>query len=387
MLYLDNAASTSIYPVVKEAVYKALELNGNPSSMNRSGEECRAAIYNARHSCARAINCHPDEIYFTSGGTESDCWAITSTVLRAYHGEKVHVITSAFEHKAILNTLSNLSQFADVTYISPDERGCICVSDVAAAIRPNTVLVSIMFVNNELGTLQPIEEIAQVCHEHGILIHTDAVQAFGKLLVDIHTLGVDMLSVSGHKAHAPKGVGFLYCKAGTKLNPLLCGGGQEHGLRSGTENVSGIVGLGVAANIISAGLNTMAFRRESLCRYTIEKMRRALPEFHLNADCGYYAAGIFNFSVGDIDAQGLLMLLEANGVIISNGSACDSSIIHPSHVLKAIGLTDKVATNSFRVSFDGEESFDMADKFVEVFVEQYNNLKKMEVMLNDEGTV
>lgn len=383
MIYLDNAATTPMSENVKAAIRSSMDLFGNPSTASAGGTAARVAIEEARRICAASINAEPDEIYFTSGGTESDNWAVDSVVgISGTAENEIALITSEFEHKAILARADYMiANGMRVEYLPVDQYGKVSISGLIRLLKDNRVrLVSVMMVNNELGTIQDVERIAELCHEHGVLFHTDAVQAYGKIGIDVKELGIDMLSVSGHKVHAPKGVGFLCCRRGIPMKPLLWGGGQECGLRSGTENILGIVGLGEAAKGICPHNNEfLYFDKDKWCSDAIMYLKQYCPEFELNIpDMNDFRAGIINFNVGSIDGAGLVSLLDSEGITISNGSACDTKTIHPSHVLKAIGLTDEKAMNSFRVSISGKETTKEAKYFAEKFAECFHRLKKIE---------
>lgn len=383
MIYLDNAATTPMSENVKAAIRNSMDLFGNPSTVSAGGTAARVAIEEARKICAASINAEPDEIYFTSGGTESDNWAVDSSVGMATTGEnEIALVTSEFEHRALLARADYMiDNGMRVEYLPVSQYGAVSISSLIRILKDYQIrLVSVMMVNNELGTIQDIERIAEICHEHGVLFHTDAVQAYGKIGIDVKELGVDMLSISGHKVHAPKGVGFLYCRRGVTMKPLLWGGGQERGLRSGTENILGIIGLGEAAKDIHPYDDAlMHFDKGIWCSSAIMYLKQYCPEFELNVPgMGDFRAGIINFNVGSIDGAGLVSLLDSEGVTISNGSACDTKTIHPSHVLKAIGLTDEKAMNSFRVSISGNETVKDAKHFAEKFAECFHRLKKIE---------
>ncbi|MGN1340507.1 MAG: cysteine desulfurase family protein [Oscillospiraceae bacterium] len=385
MLYLDNAATTEMYSSVKEAMIDAMDYYGNPSPKYSAGKSARNLVEKARGVCAASINAKPGEIYFTSGGTESDNWAIINGVKDGWTYGRSCIVTSRVEHKAILNAVERSGSYGvSVRYVEVGKDGTIDIDTLEAYLASEPIsLVSIMMVNNEIGTIQPIKEIARLCHKYGALCHTDAVQAYGKIEVDVKDLDVDMLSVSAHKIHGSKGIGFLYCKEGVPLNPLIVGGGQERGMRSGTENTIAIVGFGAAAKVITPFNPDCAYKRDYNCRYALKLLAERIPEFQNNVPGNTdYSAGIINFNVGNISGSGLVLLLDSEGIMISNGSACDSSSIKPSHVLTAIGVPEDLAINSFRVSFTGEESQSDIQFFVDKFAECYNRLKKIEVITN-----
>ncbi len=383
MLYLDNAATTKMYSSVKDEMINAMELFGNPSSVTTFGVKARNQIEKARAVCAASIKAKPGEIYFTSGGTEADNWAVFSGMKSGWDKGRRLFVTSEIEHKAILSVAARLHDYgAAVEYVPVNRDGVISLDVLEDILKSNSpAIVSIMMVNNEVGTIQPIRQVAELCHKYGTLCHTDAVQAYGKIEVDVNDLGVDMLSVSAHKIHGAKGTGFLYCKEGVILDPMILGGGQERGMRSGTENTLGIIGLGAAAKVIAPFNPYCASKRNSICRYALNMLEQKIPSFQNNVPGNTdYSAGIINFNVGDISGSSIVLLLSREGIIISNGSACDSISIKPSHVLTALGIPDSIAVNSFRVSFTGEESMKDIDYFVDKFVECYNRLKKVEAM-------
>ena len=389
MLYLDNAATTPLSKSVVEKIKNSMGLFGNPSTKSLLGASARAAIEDARVACAESINAAPDEIIFTSGGTEADNWAVNSCVgLSRTDKDEIGLITSEIEHKAILERAKYMERLGvRVEYLPVSRNGIIDYARLESMLESNNVrLVSVMLVNNELGTIQPIKQIAKICRKHNVLCHTDAVQAYGKICIDVKDLDVDLLSVSGHKVHAPKGVGFLYKRKGVEIQPLLFGGGQESGLRSGTENTLGIVGLGEAAKSICLDTGHEGVQRDKICKEAVNELKKLCPDFELNASgTDDFRAGIINFNAGQIDGSGLVSLLETEGVVISNGSACDTKSIRPSHVLKAIGLPDSRAASSFRVSFSGSETSEEIKHFANKFADCFNRLKKIEVLTNGKG--
>ncbi len=383
MLYLDNAATTEMYSSVKHEITKAMESFGNPSSETSLGVKARNQIEKARAVCAASIRAKPGEIYYTSGGTEADNWAVLSGMKLGWDKGIRLFVTSEIEHKAILSVAVRFHDYgATVEYVPVNRDGVINLDVLEGILKSDSpAIVSIMMVNNEVGTIQPIKQVAELCHKYGTLCHTDAVQAYGKIEINVKDLGVDMLSVSAHKIHGAKGTGFLYCKEGIDLEPMILGGGQEHGMRSGTENTLGIIGLGAAAKVITPFNPYCASKRDSICRYALTMLERRIPTFQNNVPGNTdYSAGIINFNVGDISGSSIMLLLNREGIIISNGSACDSTSIKPSHVLTAMGVPEDLAVNSFRVSFTGEETKDDVDYFVYKFAECYNRLKKIEVM-------
>lgn len=366
-IYLDNAATTKISDRVFNVMLPFLkEEYGNPGSIYSLGRRASMAVTNARSRCGELIGAAPSEIYFTSGGSESDNWAIRSTAEAMAVKGKNHIVTSAFEHHAVLHTLEDLEKKGfDVTYLPVYENGVVKAKDVAAAITDKTALVTIMYVNNEIGTIQPIREIGGICREKGVLFHTDAVQAVGHIHIDVARDNIDLMSVSGHKLHAPKGVGLLYCRRGIKLNPLIFGGGQERGIRAGTENVAGIAAL---AEAMTAACETMDKTSEKHKAFS-EKIIKAVSEIdrvHFNGDYEKRIPSTLNFSFEGVEGESLLLQLDLNGIASGSGSACTSSSLDPSHVLLALGLTHEAARGSLRISMGDETSEENIDKLLEV---------------------
>lgn len=357
-VYADNAATTKISEQVLAAMMPYLTENfGNASSIYELGRRSRKAVDAAREQVAAAIGAKPGEIYFTAGGSESDNWAIKGTCERMKKLHKSHIISSAFEHHAVLHTLEKLGW--EVTYVPVNANGVINPADVEAAIREDTALVTIMYANNEIGTIQPIAEIGEICHRHGVVFHTDAVQAVGNVPIDVAAQNIDMLSLSGHKLHAPKGIGALYVRKGIRLPNLIDGGAQERGMRAGTENVAGIVGLGVA---MAEACSNMEARNKRLIAMRDRLIAEALKldRVHLNGDPVKRLPGNVNLSFEGVEGESLLLLLDSKGISASSGSACTSGSLDPSHVLLAIGLTHEVAHGSLRLSFsDGNTEEDI----------------------------
>lgn len=352
-VYLDNAATTKPYREVVDAMDDCLRNSwGNPSSMYTLGNNARNEVLKARERIATTLGCLPSEIYFTSGGSESDNWAI-KMIAHEYQIYGKHIITSAIEHKAILRACRWLQkQGFDVSYVEPDERGYINPRDIEELLRDDTILVSIMTANNEIGTIQPIKEIGRICKEHGVLFHTDAVQAYGHIRMDVNKLGVQMLSASGHKFGGPKGVGFLYVNKDVDLVPYIDGGGQEYGKRAGTENVPGIVGMGIAAemNNMMIKLHDTDLYVEGLRDHFIERVIHEIPKVKLNGSLINRLPNNVNFLFDGVAAQSAVQLLSDMGVYCSAGSACNNGDPAPSHVLTAIGLTPDNAQSSLRFS-------------------------------------
>ena len=349
-VYADNAATTAVAKPVLEAMLPYFsEQYGNPSSIYSIGREAHAAVDTARQQVAKALGALPEEIFFTSGGSEADNWAIRGVAFaNAKKGR--HIISTAFEHHAVLHTLKALQRDGfEVTLLPVDEKGLVHPETLAAAIRPDTTLVSIMCASNEIGTIQPIAELAAVCKAKDVLFHTDAVQAIGHVEIDVKAQGIDLLSLSAHKFHGPKGVGALFVRKGLRFPNLIEGGAQERNRRAGTENVPGIVGLGKAIELATADIVTREARVRVLRDRLIDGLLK-LPRTHLNGDREKRLAGNVNISFEGIEGESLLLLLDMNGVCASSGSACTSGSLDPSHVLLAIGLPHEVAHGSLRLS-------------------------------------
>ncbi len=352
-VYADNAATTSLSPRALEAMMPYFtEVYGNASSLHSPGQRAAEALQQARETVAGAINADHKEIYFTGGGSEADNQAIISGALMGARKGKKHIISTAFEHHAVLHTLDKLKkQGYDITLLDVHENGVVTPEDVAAAIREDTALVTIMFVNNEIGTIQPIGEIGKVCHEKGVLFHTDAVQAVGHVPVDVKALNVDMLSMAAHKFHGPKGVGALYARKGIAVANVIEGGQQERGKRGGTENIPGIVGMAAAIREATEDLEKDMAYVTGLREELIEGLSR-IPHSRLNGDREKRVPGTVNFCFEGIEGEGLLLWLDAKGVAASSGSACTSGSLDPSHVLLALGLPHEIAHGSLRLSID-----------------------------------
>lgn len=345
---------------------------GNPGGNYPLGRTAKEAVAKARHIIAEAIGCEDKEVIFTSGGSESDNLAIKGVCDMYQHG---HIITTAIEHKAVLKTCEYLEKHGfDVTYLESDERGIVTPKQVEEAIRPDTILVSVMMANNEIGVIEPIKDIAAVCHRHeNVLFHTDAVQSFGHIPVDVKDLDVDLMSVSGHKIHGPKGVGFLYCKKWIPIEPLIHGGSQEFKLRAGTENVPGIVGLGKAVEIIMSRLQKNMALETWLREIMLSTFLTEIPNVKLNGSLVSRVPGNINVMFKGIRAESLLQMLAQSGIACSTGSACNSEDFNPSHVLKAIGLSDEEAESSIRFSlseFNTVEEIDYVCNAVKMIVDQ-----------------
>lgn len=347
-VYMDNAATTRILPQVLETMMPYLtEEYGNPSSIYRFGRDAQRAVMKARAQVADAIGANEDEIYFTSGGTESDNWAIKGTAAKWLSKGKANLITSSIEHHAVLHSAQN-SGF-EVTTLPVDENGLIHPVELEKAISPKTAMVSIMFANNEIGTVQPIQEIAEICKKNGVIFHTDAVQAIGNIEINVHELGVDMLSLSAHKIHGPKGVGALYCRKGCLPVNFMDGGAQENAHRAGTENTAGIIGLGKAIEMATADIPGKIERLLPMREHLIHEILK-ISHTRLNGDKAKRLCGNVNVSFEGIEGESLLLSLDHAGICASSGSACTSGSLDPSHVLLAIGLTHDVAHGSLRLT-------------------------------------
>ena len=364
--YFDNAATT---PVREEVLQEILpyfrEYYGNASSIYSIAKESKKALEAARAKVAAAIGATPDEIYFTAGGSESDNMALRG-VVNASKKEKKHIITTKIEHHAILHTAEFLeTKGVDVTYLNVDEFGKISLEELENAICPETVLISAMFANNEIGTIQPIAEIGEIAKKHGVLFHTDAVQAVGHVPIDVEKLQVDLLSMSGHKLGAPKGIGAIYIRKGTRISPLIFGGAQEKKLRAGTENIAGIVGLGKAAELAVAEMEETTKKLTALRDKLIHGILESIPDSRLNGHPTDRLPGNCNISFSYIEGESLLLLLDALGIAASSGSACTSGSLDPSHVLMAIGLPHEIAHGSLRLTIDRENTEEQVDFILE----------------------
>lgn len=367
-VYMDSAATTEVYPEVTAKILPLyLDDFGNPGGAYGLGERAKSLVKEARTTIAKSVSASESEIIFTSGGSESDNLAIRGLADVLKSG---HIITTSIEHKAVLNTCRYLEHCGfNVTYLEPDERGYIKPQQVEEAIRPDTILVSVMMVNNEIGTVQPIKEIAKIAHDNDVLMHTDAVQAYGHMPINVKDLGVDMMSVSGHKFHAPKGIGFLYKRKGLMIFPLIWGGGQENNLRGGTENVPGIVGMAEAARMTHEHLQERMEYLKGMRDHMIERIVCEIKGVKLNGSLINRSSNNINVSIDKISGESLIVLLDMNGVCASTGSACNSSDGKPSHVLKAIGLTDAEAKSSIRFTLDDEVTIEDVDYVVDTLKE------------------
>ncbi len=372
-IYLDNAATTPVRREVFEAMVPYLtDKYGNPSSIHSYGREARADLNRAREQVAAAIGAAPEEIIFTAGGSEADNLAIKGTALAMY-GEKSHIITSAVEHHAVLHSVESLKRLGfSVTILPVDSEGMVDPEDVKRAITPETCLISIMYANNEVGTIQPIEDISRIAREAGVLFHTDAVQAVGHMPVDVKSLGVDMLSLSGHKFYGPKGVGALYARRGVRLAPLIDGGAQERKRRAGTENMAGIVGMGMAIELAVSEMDEVSAKEERLRDKLMEGLTQRIPDVRLNGHRRLRLPNNVNMSFLYVEGESLLLNLDMEGIAASSGSACTSGSLAPSHVLMAMGIPHEVAHGSVRMTLgrytedaDVERVLDVMPRIVE----------------------
>ena len=383
-IYMDNGATTRVTEPVFEAMQPYFcEIYGNPSSAHNFGYVSRHAIDAAREQVAKAINADVNEIYFTGCGTESDNWAVRGA---AYENVKKgrHIITTAIEHHAILHTCAQLEKEGfEVTYLPVDEYGFVTPEQLDAAIRPDTTLVSIMTANNEIGTIEPIAELAAVCKKHGVLFHTDAVQAIGSVKIDVKAMQIDMLSMSGHKFHAPKGIGVLYIRKGVRLQQFMNGGAQERNRRAGTENLASIVGIGKAIELATADIDAHNAQLSAIRDHMIERILKEIPYTRLNGHPTTRLPGNVNVCFRFIEGESLLMLLDAKGIAGSSGSACTSGSLDPSHVLLAIGLPHEIAHGSLRLSLSEENTMEEADYVVDALVEIVSRLRSMSPLYDD----
>ena len=377
-VYADHAATTPVHEAARKAMLHCLEEDyGNPSSLHSVGQRAREILDEARADVAQCLNADPAEIYFTGGGSEADNQALlTGALLGAKKGKK-HLITTAFEHHAVLHTMKALEkQGFTVTYLDVHSDGVVRLSDVAAAITDDTALVSVMMVNNEIGTIQPIQEIAKLCQDKGVLFHTDAVQAVGHIPVDVKALGVDMLSLAAHKFHGPKGVGALYCRKGLRPEILIQGGAQERGRRGGTENMPGIVGMAAALQEAVSNLNADMVYVTALRERLIEGLSQ-IPHSRLNGSRNLRCPGTVNFCFEGIEGESLLLWLDAKGVAASSGSACTSGSLDPSHVLLALGLPHEIAHGSLRLSLGADNTEEEVAHILKVVPEVVEYLRGM----------
>ncbi len=384
LIYLDNAATTRTAPEVVEAMLPYFsELYGNPSSVYEFSQKSKEAITGARETIAKCLGAKTGEIYFTAGGSESDNWAMKAAA-EAYRGKGNHIITSKIEHHAVLHTGAWLEkQGFEVTYLDVDENGTVKLEELKKAIRPTTILISIMFANNEIGTIQPVKEIGAIAKEHGIVFHTDAVQAFGQLPIHVDELNIDMLSSSAHKLNGPKGIGFLYIRKGVKIRSFIHGGAQERKRRAGTENVPGIVGYGAAVERAMKTMEERTARERELRDYLIDRVLREIPYTRLNGHRTNRLPNNANFSFQFIEGESLLIMLDMEGICGSSGSACTSGSLDPSHVLLAIGLPHEIAHGSLRLTLSEETTREELDYVVESIRKIVEKLRNMSPLYED----
>lgn len=384
LIYLDNAATTAILPEVLDKMMPYLtEYYGNPSSVYGLAGVSKEAIDKSRKTIADFIGDKENEIYFTAGGSESDNWAIKSVAL-AKKAKGKHIITTKIEHHAVLHTCEFLEKNGyEVSYIDVDEDGVVKLDELKKAIRPDTILISVMFANNEIGTIQPIKEIGRIAKENGILFHTDAVQAFGHLRINVDELNIDMLSASGHKFHGPKGAGIMYIRNSVKLEPLIHGGAQERKRRAGTHNVPGIVGMGAAIELADKNLEANAEKEIAIRDHLIERVMKEIPHVKLNGHKTNRLPNNANFSIRFIEGESMLMSLNAKGICCSSGSACTSGSLDPSHVLLAIGLPHEIAHGSLRVSMSEETTMEDIDYLVDNLKVIVERLRSMSPLYDD----
>ncbi len=384
-VYLDNAATTALSPRVLEAMLPYFtQYYGNPSSVHAFGREAKQGLDKARDQVAKALHCDPSEVIFTGCGTESDNTVLLGVAQR-YGDKGKHIITTNVEHHAILHTCEYLEkQGYSVTYLPVDQDGLVTAEQVAAAIRPDTILVSIMFANNEVGTIMPIQEIGAVCKEKGVLFHTDAVQAVGHIPVDVQAMHIDMLSLSAHKFHGPKGVGALYCRKGIRLPSYIMGGAQERGRRAGTENVAGIVGLGAAIQLATEQLEENRAKMTALRDRLMTGIQARISEVKLNGHPTNRLPNNVNFSFKYIEGESILLMLDMNGIAASSGSACTSGSLDPSHVLLALGLPHEIAHGSVRLTLGDETTEEDIDYTIDVLEKTVARLRAMSPLYKGE---
>lgn len=384
LVYLDHAATTAARPEVVEAMLPYFtEKYGNPSSIYSLGSETKAAITHAREIMAKSIGTTSENIYFTAGGSESDNWALVATA-EAYASKGKHIITSKIEHHAILHTCDYLtSRGYEITYIDVDENGVIKLDQLKAAIRPDTILISVMFANNEIGTIQPIEEIGAIAKEHGILFHTDAVQAYCQVPIDVDKMHIDMLSISGHKINGPKGIGFLYIRKGVKIRSFIHGGAQERKRRAGTENVPSIVGLGKAVEMAVADMEERTSKEIELRDRMIDAIYKRIPYARLNGDRTRRLPNNVNFSFQFVEGESMLIMLDMAHICASSGSACTSGSLDPSHVLLAIGLPHEIAHGSLRLTLGYDNTQEEIDGVVDEIEKIVARLRSMSPLYED----
>mgnify|MGYP000018463542 CR=1 FL=1 len=384
LIYLDHAATTAVHPdVLKEMLPYFTDKFGNPSSVYGFAANNKNKLTEARETIAGVLGAKPEEIYFTAGGSESDNWALKCTA-EAYGVHGGHIITTKIEHHAILHTGEYLEKRGyEVTYLDVDENGLVKLDELTAAIRPDTILISVMLANNEIGTIQPIKEIGEIAKKHKVLFHTDAVQAFGQLPINVDECHIDMLSASGHKFNGPKGIGFLYIRKGVKIRSFVHGGAQERKRRAGTENVPGIVGYGKAAEIAAKTMKERTAKEIELRDHLIDRVLAEVPYTRLNGHRTNRLPNNANFSFQFVEGESLLILLDNNGICASSGSACTSGSLDPSHVLLAIGLPHEIAHGSLRLTLSAETTMEDIDFVVDCIKQIIERLRSMSPLYED----
>ena len=383
-IYLDNAATTKTSQEVVDAMLPYFTENyGNASSIYEVGQRSKEAITTAREEIAKVLGAKTDEIYFTAGGSEADNWALKAA-FEAYSKKGNHIITTKIEHHAILHTCEYLEKKgAEITYLDVDENGLINLDELQKSIRPETILISIMFANNEIGTIEPVKEIGMIAKEHGVLFHTDAVQAFGQVPIDVDEMNIDMLSSSAHKINGPKGIGFLYIRKGVKIRSFVHGGAQERKRRAGTENVPGIVGYGVAAKRAAETMEVRTAKERELRDYFIDRVLKEIPYVKLNGDPVKRLPNNINLSFRFVEGESLLIMLDMKGIAASSGSACTSGSLDPSHVLLAIGLPHEIAHGSLRLTLGEDTTKEDLDYTLEQLKEIIGKLRDLSPLYED----
>ena len=384
IIYLDNAATTKTAPEVVQAMLPYFTENyGNPSSIYSLGTESKKAISQVRETIAGTLGAANNEIYFTAGGSEADNWALKA-VAEAYASKGKHIITSKIEHHAVLHTCEYLEKNGcEITYVNVDENGIVKLDELEKAIRPDTILISIMYANNEIGTIQPIKEIGEIARKHNVLFHTDAVQAYGQLPINVDECSIDMLSASGHKLNGPKGIGFLYIRKGVKIRSFVHGGAQERSRRAGTENIPGIVGLGAAVERAMRIMDTKTRKEIELRDYLIGRLENEIPHCWLNGHRTKRLPNNINFSFLFIEGESMLIMLDMKGICASSGSACTSGSLDPSHVLLAIGLKHEEAHGSLRLTLSEESTKEEMDIVAEEVKKIVQRLRDMSPLYED----
>ena len=384
MIYLDNAATTKTAPEVVDAMLPYFsEYYGNASTIYSLGAESKKAMDHARQTIADSLGAKPEEIYFTAGGSESDNWALKATA-EAYASKGKNIITTKIEHHAILHTCEYLEKRGfEITYLNVDRDGLISLDELKAAIRPDTILISVMFANNEIGTIEPIAEIGEIAKEHGVLFHTDAVQAYAQVPINVDEMHIDMLSASGHKLNGPKGIGFLYIRKGVKIRSFVHGGAQERSRRAGTENIPGIVGLGAAVERAMRIMDSKTQREIELRDYLIGRLENEIPHCWLNGHRTKRLPNNINFSFLFIEGESMLIMLDMKGICASSGSACTSGSLDPSHVLLAIGLKHEEAHGSLRLTLSEDSTKEEMDIVAEEVKKIVQRLRDMSPLYED----